>query len=190
MTQRIVLLMIDRPADWEYGPLAGAAHAWFGIDVVSASLDAAPLTTMGGLSLQPQRRLDELSVDDAELWVVPGSPLWDEAPAPAPIVQALRERAARGRAIAGICGGTRALAAAGLLNERAHTSNEPGYLDAVPGYNGQAHYREQACVSADGIVTAPGTSPVSFAEACLRLVVPERAEGIAQMHGMFAREFV
>lgn len=50
MSQRIVLLMIDRPADWEYGPLAGAAHAWFGIDVVSASIDAAPLTTMGGLS--------------------------------------------------------------------------------------------------------------------------------------------
>lgn len=189
MTQRIVLLMIDRPADWEYGPLAGAAHAWFGIDVVSASIDAAPLTTMGGLSLQPQRRLAELDPGDGELWVVPGSPLWDEAPAPAPIVQALRERAARGGAIAGICGGTRALAAAGLLNERAHTSNEPGYLDAVPGYSGQAHYREQACVSAGGIVTAPGTSPVSFAEACLWLVAPEQADGIAQMRAMFARDF-
>jgi len=189
MTRRIVLLMIDRPADWEYGPLAGAAHAWFGIDVVSASIDAAPLTTMGGLSLQPQRRLAELSVDDADLWVVPGSPLWDEAPAPAPIVRALQDRAARGGAIAGICGGTRALAAAGLLNARAHTSNEPGYLDAVPGYNGRAHYLEQACVSADGIVTAPGTAPVSFAEACLLRVLPEQAEGIAQMRAMFAREF-
>lgn len=189
MTQRIVAVMIDRPADWEYGPLLGAAHAWFGIDVVSVSLDAAPLTTMGGLSLQPQRRLDELDPADAELWVVPGSPLWDEAPAPAAIVAALRARAAAGGAIAGICGGTRALAAAGLLNERAHTSNEPGYLDAVPGYRGQAHYREHACVSEGGIVTAPGSAPVSFAEACLRLVVPEQAEGIAQMRGMFAREF-
>ncbi|QCW27432.1 glutamine amidotransferase [Lysobacter enzymogenes] len=187
MTQRIVLLMIDRPADWEYAPLAGAAHAWFGIDVVSASIDAAPLTTMGGLSLQPQRRLAELDPGDGDLWVVPGSPLWDEAPAPAPIVRPCAS--APRAAIAGICGGTRALAAAGLLNERAHTSNEPGYLDAVPGYSGQAQYREQACVSTGGIVTAPGTSPVSFAEACLWLVAPEQADGIAQMRAMFARDF-
>lgn len=189
MAKRIVLLMIDRPADWEYGPLAGAAHAWFGIEVISASIDAAPLTTMGGLSLQPQRRLAELAPGDADLWVVPGSPLWDEAAAPEPIVAALRARADAGGAIAGICGGTRALAAAQLLNDRAHTSNEAGYLDPVPGYRGQAHYRERACVSAGGIVTAPGIAPISFAEACLLQVAPEQAEGIAQMRAMFARDF-
>ncbi|KRB06187.1 DJ-1/PfpI family protein [Lysobacter sp. Root690] len=189
MSKTIAFVMIDRPADWEYGPLAGAAHAWLGVDVVTASIDGTPLTTMGGLTLQPHTRLAELDPLAADLWVVPGSALWDEAPAPEPIVAALRTRAAAGRAIAGICGGTRGLAAAGLLDERAHTSNEPGYLDEVAGYRGKAHYRDAACVSDGTIVTAPGSSPISFAEACLRIVVPEQEEGIAQMRAMFARDF-
>ncbi|MGO1071322.1 DJ-1/PfpI family protein [Lysobacter sp. CA199] len=88
-----------------------------------------------------------------------------------------------------MCGGTRALAAAGLLDERAHTSNEPGYLSGVPGYRGGAHYREDVCVSDGLIATAPGTSPISFAQACLRILVPEQEEGIAQMRAMFARDF-
>ncbi|MGO1071323.1 hypothetical protein [Lysobacter sp. CA199] len=88
MTRTLVLMMIDRPADWEYGPLVGAAHAWFGVDVVSASIEGSPLTTMGGLTVQPQRRLADLDPLAADLWVVPGSPLWDEAPAPEPILAA------------------------------------------------------------------------------------------------------
>lgn len=189
MSKTLVLMMVDRPADWEYGPLAAAAHAWFGVDVVGASIEGSPLTTMGGLTLQPQQRLADLDPLAADLWVVPGSPLWDEAPAPEPILAALRARVAAGRAVAGICGGTRALAAAGVLDERAHTSNEAGYLSEVEGYRGGAHYREEACVSDGLVATAPGTSPISFAQACLRILLPEQEEGIAQMRAMFAREF-
>ncbi len=189
MAPRIVLLMIDRPADWEYGPLAAAARAWFGLEVISASLGGAALTSLGGLRLHPSHRLEALDPRADAVWAVIGSPLWEQDPVPAPILAALRARAEAGGALAAICGGTRALAAAGVLDGVAHTSNAAGYLDDVPGYRGQAQYRDAACVSEGGVITAPGTSPVRFAQACLRQAVPEQAEGVAQMGAMFAREF-
>ena len=69
-----------------------------------------------------------------------------------------------GKILAGICDGTFALARTGLLDDVTHTSNGVGYLDET-GYGGKALYRDTPIAVADrGIVTAPGTSPVSFLE--------------------------
>jgi putative intracellular protease/amidase len=116
---------------------------------------------MGGLRATPDASLAE-AMRKADALVVAGGTVWRSPEAP-DIVQTLREAAASGKIVAGICEGTRALAGAGLLNGADHTSNDAETL-AVPGYKGAARFRQSAKALRDGaIVTAPGTAPVSFA---------------------------
>jgi putative intracellular protease/amidase len=70
---------------------------------------------------------------------------------------------AAGTPIAAICGATLALAHAGLLNNRRHTSTIPGDLNVVPGYSGAAHYVTAPTVTDRGIITASGLASVDFA---------------------------
>ncbi len=87
-------------------------------------------------------------------------------------------------------GATLALAHAGLLDTRPHTSNSLEFLTThADGYAGAGVYRDAHAVSDNGIVTAPGSSPVTFAVECLRLLHPEHEELIAQMRAMSAGEF-
>ncbi len=185
----IAVVMIDGVADWEIGTVLAAAHGWFGDLVQVASIDGARVTSIGGVRIQPAAALADLAPLDADLWLLPGSDRWLDGAIPA-LGDALRARAAAGRPVAAICGGTVALGHAGLLDDRAHTSNSLQFLrDHVPGYAGAARYRESAVASEGGIVTAPGTSPVGFACACLRSLHPDREADIAQVRTMFAAEF-
>lgn len=189
MSKTIAVVMVDGPADWEYGPVLAAARAWFGIDIVSATADGQPVTSIGGLQIVPQRKLDELSADEADLWLLPGSDTWCEA-IPDVILAGLKARVAAGRPVAGICAATVALARAGLLDARPHTSNSLEFLQQnAPAYAGSAHYREQPCVSDGLVVSAPGTAPISFAVECLRIIAPEQQAEIDEFRATFAREF-
>lgn len=185
----ITVMMIDGVADWEIGPVLPAAREWFGDDIRIASIDGAPLTSIGGLRIHPEAALADLDPVEADLWLLPGSDRWRDGEISA-LTSALRARRAAGRSLAAICGATVAFAHAGLLDDRTHTSNSPQFLrDNAPAYAGATHYREAAVVSEAGIVTAPGSSPVGFACECLRLLHPDGDDTIAQMHDMFAGEF-
>ena len=56
-----------------------------------------------------------------------------------------------------------ALARAGLLNDRRHTSTVPGDLDAAAGYSGAAHYVTAPAVTDRGVITGSGLASVDFA---------------------------
>ena len=94
-----------------------------------------------------------------------------------------------GAVIAGICGGTLALARAGLLNDIAHTSNDPAFLARnAEGYAGERHYVESAsAISQNRIVTAPGTAPASFAAAVFEGAGLTQ-DTVAQFRSMMAAE--
>jgi putative intracellular protease/amidase len=71
--------------------------------------------------------------------------------------------------VAAICAGTLALARAGLLNDRRHTSNMPGYIgEHAPQYSGTALYEAAPAVTDRGVITASGLSPVDFAREIFR----------------------
>lgn len=185
----ITVVMIDGVADWEIGVVLPAAREWFGDDVRIASIDGAPLTSIGGLPIQPQAALADLDPLADGLWLLPGSDRWRDGEIPA-LSRALRSRADTGLPLAAICGATVALGHAGLLDARPHTSNSLDFLRKnVPGYASSDHYRDAKVVADNGLVTAPGTSPVGFACECLRVLHPGQDDKIAQMRAMFAGEF-
>ena len=73
---------------------------------------------------------------------------------------------AGGKPVAAICGAVRALAETGLLDAIPHTGNSAEELAGISGYGGHARYVTQpAALASNGIITAPGTAPVSFMRA-------------------------
>ncbi|WP_421916606.1 GlxA family transcriptional regulator [Mesorhizobium sp.] len=79
------------------------------------ALKAGPIHTEAGLTVTAPHGLDGL--DGAEIVIVPSWHDLDEPPSP-PLVEALRRAHRRGALIVGLCLGTFAIAAAGLLSGR------------------------------------------------------------------------
>jgi putative intracellular protease/amidase len=121
---------------------------------------------MGGLHVLPDCALHDIHGDEVRVLVIPGGDLWEDASRyPRAEVESLLARViAAARPVAAICGATVALARAGLLDERRHTSNAAGYLaENVPSYRGEGRYEAALAVRDGGIITASGLGPVEFA---------------------------
>lgn len=168
-TQPVHLALLDTMADWEVGYLAAHLPSLRGrpeearFHLVTVGVTADPVTTMGGLRVLPDTTLDEVEPEHSAMLVLPGGGLWDSAGGHA-FVERARSFLDAGVPVAAVCGATYALAAAGLLDHRRHTSNDPGYL-ASSGYAGAEHYVEEPAVVDGDLVTATGIAPVHFARA-------------------------
>ncbi|WP_093799867.1 DJ-1/PfpI family protein [Streptomyces sp. Wb2n-11] len=168
MTDKTVHLAVyDTFADWETGHTT--AHlAQNGRTVKTVAATAGPVTTMGGLRIQPDLTLDDVRPEDSALLVLTGAGLWDASDDLAPFARTARAFLDAGVPVAAICGATAGLAREGLLDDRAHTSAASFYL-AATGYQGGEHYREaDAVTDEDGLlITAGPTEPVAFAREVL-----------------------
>ncbi|MCM2413168.1 MULTISPECIES: type 1 glutamine amidotransferase family protein [unclassified Streptomyces] len=162
MTRRTAHLAVyDTFADWETGHTT--AHlARNGFTVRTVGPTTAPVTSIGGLTVQPGLSLAELRPEDSELLILPGADLWDTGDALAPFARAARTFLDAGVPVAAICGATAGLAREGLLDERAHTSAVSFYL-AATGYAGGKHYVDADAVTDGDLITAGPTEPVAFA---------------------------
>ncbi len=157
----IVTILTEGFADWETALLNAVAHSFYKVDTRFASPGGKPVTSSGGMRVVPDLALETLDPADYDAILVNGGSIWQtpEAPELAPLLAASK---AQNKLIGLICDGTVAGARAGLLDAIRHTSNGAGYLDPT-GYAGKALYRDTAAAVSDGgIVTAAGTSPVSF----------------------------
>lgn len=189
VTPRTVgFVFVDRFADWEFGFLSAAIDEWFGGKAVAISPDAAPVRSIGGFRLMPDRSADPGQNGDLDAIAVIGSDTW--AASPPDIGPLLRDVAARGGVVGGICAGTLALARAGLFEHASHTSNEEAWLNHVlPDYPGRSNYRQRDHAVADGrIVSAPGSAPGTFATTFIAALYPEKAAMADDMRAMFAKE--
>lgn len=172
-TRDVCVFVLDTLADWEVGHAIAHINSpeWQkqpGRYVVrTVGVERKPIKTMGGLTIQPDLTLDELDVRHCAMLVLPGGSAWDRGEGGAVIARALQLQAA-GVTLAAICGATAALARAGALNDRAHTSNALQYLEPQPGYRGSAFYRDTAAIHDRGIITAGSTAPVAFAREIFR----------------------
>lgn len=164
----------DTYADWETGHTT--AHlTQHGYEVRTVGIAAGrPVTTMGGLRIQPDLALADLRPEDSALLILTGAGLWDTGDELAPFAAKAEEFLAAGLPVAAICGATAGLARAGVLDGRTHTSAAPFYLGGQPGYGGAERYVEAAAVTDGDLITAGPTEPVAFArEVFARLGVYE-----------------
>ncbi|WP_329021616.1 type 1 glutamine amidotransferase family protein [Streptomyces sp. NBC_00690] len=171
----IHLAVYDDFADWEPG-YATSQLTQHGFTVRTVGLTTDPVTTMGGIRIQPDLALDELTgsaVADSALLLLTGSTGWDTGHDLAPFAAKAREFLASGVPVAAICGATLGLAREGLLDDRDHTSAVSYYL-AASGYGGGERYQEADAVTDGDLITAGPTEPIAFArEVFARLGVYE-----------------
>lgn len=186
----IGLVFIDEFADWEFGLLSGSAVEWFGARVVALAPTTGPLRSIGGLHLVPDRGLDPLDNTDLDAVAVIGANTWPSEDAP-DIAPLLRSVLSRGGIVGGICGGTLALARAGVFEGRRHTSNGAGWIQSQIGdYAGSSLYQDVSHAVRDAhIVSAAGSAPGTFATEFLEAFLPEQAGQVAEMRSFIAREY-
>ena len=161
------VFVFDDLADWEM------AYAVTGINnpqlqaspghyrVRTVALGERPVVSMGGIRIVPDVALERISPRDSAMLILPGGMPWAFGQNTQAIDVARRFLDA-GVPVAGICAATLALARAGLLDERRHTSNSADYL-AASGYRGAALYEDAPAVTDGELITAPGTAPIDFA---------------------------
>jgi|SRR5205823_1425007 len=166
MTGQVYVLVFDGFADWEPAHALAELRRWGHYDVIAVGFGAGTITSMGGLRVQPDRALSDVRVEDVGVFILPGGDLWErEAAYPRAQLDKLLARILEsGRPVAAICAGTLALARAGLLDDRRHTSNSSSYLtELVPSYRGTAMYVPELAVRDQGVITASGLGAVDFA---------------------------
>jgi putative intracellular protease/amidase len=127
---------------------------------ISHSMD--PVKTMGGMELGVKALFSETVFESGDILVLPGADTWlDDVHQP--VMKAIDGLLERGVIVAAICGATLAMAAAGLLNSRKHTSNDGGYLkECFPAYSGGHLYVESPVVADGNLITATGLAALEF----------------------------
>ncbi|WP_327354563.1 DJ-1/PfpI family protein [Streptomyces sp. NBC_01304] len=152
-------------ADWE----TGHTTAWLartGCDIRYVGPTLEPVTTIGGMRIQPDLALSDVRPEDSSMLILTGADLWDAGDELAPFAHTARAFLDADVPVAAICGATAGLAREGLLDDRGHTSAISFYL-AATGYKGGEHYRDEDAVNDRGLITAGPTEPVAFAREVL-----------------------
>ena len=129
-----------------------------GITVVTAGLDASPVTASRGVTLVPDTDLDQALQTEFDMVVLPGGlPGADHLDNDPRVQRLLKDMANSGKFTAAICAAPKVLASAGLLAGKAATSF-PGVLDAMG--LADTSYRADPVVQDGKVITSrgPGTA--------------------------------
>jgi len=169
MNNKVYLYVFDTMADWEIGYLTAELNSgrYFkkGLapsKIVTVGIEKTPVTTMGGLKILPDIKLDECRLESTDTLILPGGETWTET-IHQPILKIAQRCLEEGILVAAICGATTALAQTGLLNTRWHTSNDLAYLKMIcPTYTGEEYYKMESAVTDEKLITASGIAPLEF----------------------------
>lgn len=177
------LAVYDTYADWETGH-ATAYLARAGYEIRTVGPGREPVSSVGGLRVQPACALGDVRPEDSSLLILPGADLWDAGDQLAPFARKAREFLAAGVPVAAICGATAGLAREGLLDDREHTSAVSFYL-AATGYEGGSRYMDADAVTDGGLITAGPTEPVAFAREIFGLLGVYEGEVLDAWYRLF-----
>ncbi len=167
----IYVYVLDTLADWELGYVTAELNSgrFFKKGVPSVSLKTVGVSkesirTMGGLTIAPDCLVDDMVMSETSVLLLPGATTWND-PKHGAIIGKASEYLSLGASVCAICGATAALANAGLLNNRPHTSNGPGFLEfASPDYKGQGFYIDMPSVADNNLITASSTGALLWAK--------------------------
>ena len=169
MQNAVHVLVFEGFADWEPAHALAELRRSGKRDVVVVGFNLDPVTSMGGLRVVPDRALNAIRPSEIEILILPGGDFWESSYPQGDLNRLLSDLSAAGIPIAAICAGTLAVARAGLLNDRRHTSNMPGYIaEHAADYSGDSLYEAGPAVNERGLITASGLAPVEFAREILK----------------------
>ncbi|MFC5405366.1 DJ-1/PfpI family protein [Cohnella soli] len=162
--------VLDTMADWELGYVTAELNSgqYFknrgsSIPVKTVGSSKSPIVTKGGLTIVPDVTIEDVVDDEVAILLLPGADTWKN-PEHAPIIARAKQLLDSGGNVAAICGATLALADAGLLNDRQHTSNSLDYLTLFsPTYEGKALYRDEKIVKDRNLITTSAAGGLELA---------------------------
>ncbi|HAZ06526.1 glutamine amidotransferase [Acetobacterium wieringae] len=189
----IYVYVLDTLADWELGYVTAELNSgrFFKKGAPPVSLKTvcatkAPITTMGGMTVVPDCLIDELVMSKTSVLLLPGADTWND-PKHSAIIKKASEFLASGATVGAICGATAALANFGLLDNRPHTSNGPGFLEIFcPAYKGQEFYLDQPSVSDHNLITASSTGALLWARQIIEHLDLFQADTLAAWYDYFS----
>lgn len=160
----VYIYTLDTLADWELGYVTAELNSrrFFKKDapevtVKTVAVSKEPVKTMGGLTIVPDCSINDIVVSEKSVLLLPGANTWDN-PKHGAIIEKAGELLSAGAMVCAICGATVALANAGLLNQRPHTSNGAGYLEMFSSaYKGQKFFIDTPSVADYSLITASST---------------------------------
>ena len=167
----VYVYVLETLADWELGYVTSELHSrrFFKKDAERVSLKTVsyskePIHTMGGLTVVPDCLIDDISVNETSVLLLPGADTWND-PKHDAIIKKASEFLSLGATVGAICGATVALANFGLLDSRRHTSNGQGFLEMFsPAYKGQDFYIDEPSVADNNLITASSTGSLLWAK--------------------------
>jgi putative intracellular protease/amidase len=175
--RRAYTLLFDGYADWELGHVLAELRRYGKVKVVSVGFSDKVVVSMGGLRVIPEITISQVDLKDVLIFILPGGYMW-EGDYPVDEIEQLLHRLDNAKIpIGAICAATTAVARAGLLHGRKHTSNSLKYLSKmVPGYSEGANYVDSLSTRDQHIITASGLGSVGFTMEifnALNLATPE-----------------
>jgi putative intracellular protease/amidase len=174
-------------ADWEAASALAELRRTFKYSIKTIGLASKSVVSMGGFKVTADLPLSKFIPESASILILPGGDAWTEGEV-IEVSHAVRAVVALSRPVAAICAATLALAHAGLLDNRLHTSNGKGFIEKyVPEYRGQDWYRPLRSVRDKCVVTANGLAPFAFAAEIFRALVPEREGDIEIYESLYSR---
>lgn len=167
----VYIYVLDTLADWELGYVTAELNSgrFFKKDapevsVKTVAISTEPVKTMGGLTIVPDCTIREIAVSEKSVLLLPGANTWDD-PRHSVMMKKAGELLSAGALVCAICGATVALANAGLLDQRLHTSNGARYLEMVsPSYKGQKFFVDVPSVVDRNLITASSTGGLLWAK--------------------------
>jgi putative intracellular protease/amidase len=157
------VLLFDGYADWELGHVLAELRRHGKVEVVSVGFTDRAVVSMGGLRVIPDTILSHVDPQDVLIFIIPGGYVWEGEYPAAALEQILHRLEEQKIPIAAICAATVAVARAGLLHGRKHTSNSKEYLSKMyRDYSQGANYVNTLATRDRQVITASGLGSIEF----------------------------
>ncbi len=173
-TEMVHLFVFDAMEDWEAGLAVAAINSprfqsvpgRYRVVTIASSL--RPITTIGGVLIQPDVSIDAVTPDSSAMLILPGGRSW-ESDVHGEALQLASRFIASGTPVAAICAATVALARAGFLDRLRHSGDAREYLISS-GHRGTAFYCGLPSFGGNGAISASAVAPVDFAREIFKML--------------------
>ncbi len=188
---KVYLYILNTMADWEIAYITAELNSGRflkngNVPILKVAKSLNPVTSMGGMDINVDLKLSEVEFAEGDLLILPGADTWMEEEHTS-VIEIVGDLIDRGVIVAAICGATVALANAGILNSRKHTSNGNGFLEMMsPEYKGSDSYIDSPAVCDSNLITASGMAPLEFTYEIMKRTEVMKEETVTAWYQLYS----